>query len=445
MTMQSKKSVSETQRAGRAMALSGRSIVSGSLLLGGLLAACSAPAPDRSNDIGEASDPSDGSGGASTSGGSGGFANSASGGFTSVGSGGGPATGAGGGAIVGSGGTGGTGGTGTDCGGVTCQNGASCDDAAMPATCTCTDGWTGADCSTADCTGVSCAGDGTGTCDNSSGLSCICDAGFQDNDEDLSCDAACATDTCGEFEVCDDSTGAATCACAPGYTGADCLTCDTANFYEEANGGPGAGGTCERPSCLADGAYSFLDDFTDSDACWVSDGGTWTIVADGVSGSEGYQQGSTASENVFTVAHPGPFTNVRVSARVKVLSWNGTNSKNDYVGVFARYADSSESYGAAITSGNFLLTTEDVSQKGSSLRVRENSDGQMPTDVWYTLTFEVTGTDPSALVATFHDGTAEHVQENTSNASSLGPGYIALGTSSGITAVFDDVTVTVLD
>lgn len=93
------------------------------------------------------------------------------------------------------------------------------------------------------CDGVVCGAnascDGTGAC--------VCDAGFQDHDGDSTCAPACDAATCSGNGSCDDTTGAATCTCDAGYTGASCGGCD-AGFYEY----PAASGTCIDDPCDPD-------------------------------------------------------------------------------------------------------------------------------------------------------------------------------------------------
>lgn len=50
------------------------------------------------------------------------------------------------------------------------------------------------------------------SCDDSSGAAlCVCDGGYQDNDEDGSCQPDCSSTVCENRQSCDDSTGLATC------------------------------------------------------------------------------------------------------------------------------------------------------------------------------------------------------------------------------------------
>ncbi len=144
------------------------------------------------------------------------------------------------------------------CAADSCGSKKTCDDSSGSVVCECPPGWGGDDCSEPDCTGITCTGDGTGTCDGSGdAVACTCDEGYQDNDEDLTCDAACAASSCSGHGTCDDSTGAISCKCDDGYDGAACDVCDTAGGYAsdgEACGIAIAGGLVEGdPAKWADG------------------------------------------------------------------------------------------------------------------------------------------------------------------------------------------------
>lgn len=113
----------------------------------------------------------------------------------------------------------------------TCGAHQACDDSSGTATCSCLSGYAGAGCEQCaagfqdeDGDGScapACAEDTCGahqTCDDSSGTAvCGCEPGHQDHDDDGTCEPACGEDTCGAHQICDDSTGAVTCACDLGY------------------------------------------------------------------------------------------------------------------------------------------------------------------------------------------------------------------------------------
>lgn len=169
------------------------------------------------------------------------------------------------------------------CSSATCSGHGTCTDTTGQAGCACAPGYTGATCTTcssgfqdndgngtcaAACTASTCAGhgtcadtSGTATCTcatGHAGATCsTCAPGFQDNDGDGSCRSACTAASCNGHGACADATGSTTCSCAPGYTGLSCSTCAT-GFQD--NDGDGsclancATTTCERNSFCRDNA-----------------------------------------------------------------------------------------------------------------------------------------------------------------------------------------------
>ncbi len=168
---------------------------------------------------------------------------------------------------------------------LTCAGHGACSDVTGTPGCTCAAGYTGAMC-TACATGFQ-DGDGNGTCEPTcaaamldcgaggscavtsgaptcqcapgySGRSCAqCQAGFQDNDTNNSCLAACGATSCGGHGTCSDATGQVRCTCAAGYAGADCTTCDTGTQDHDGDGTCTA--TCATAS-LSCGTRALCDD-----------------------------------------------------------------------------------------------------------------------------------------------------------------------------------------
>lgn len=177
----------------------------------------------------------------------------------------------------------------------TCSGNGSCDDASGTATCTCNEGYGGADCSTcsagyqdnddngtceAECSAATCSGHGTcsdltGTatcsCDTGYiGLDCAsCDTGYQDNDNNGTCEAECSAETCSGHGTCSDASGMAVCSCDSGYTGSDCSGCD-AGFQDQDNDGTCAP-ACDVNTCTGHGA---CDDSSGTATCTCNQGYT---------------------------------------------------------------------------------------------------------------------------------------------------------------------------
>lgn len=136
------------------------------------------------------------------------------------------------------------------CGGDSCPANASCDDTGGIVTCTCNEGWDGAECGQCaagyhddggDCVEDTECGASTcsnGTCDDSSGVPvCTCDpgyageycdecaAGYHADGDACVADETCGPDSCPANAICDDTGGVVTCECNEGYTGDDCDEC----------------------------------------------------------------------------------------------------------------------------------------------------------------------------------------------------------------------------
>ena len=123
-----------------------------------------------------------------------------------------------------------------DCTVDACQNDGTCVDGVNSFTCDCAEGWTGDACEEkvqTICDPNPCLNDGecvageTGfECTCATGyageLCAECAEGFQDNDTDDLCEAACSAITCEGLSECDDSVGPAACICTVGGTYPDC-------------------------------------------------------------------------------------------------------------------------------------------------------------------------------------------------------------------------------
>lgn len=156
------------------------------------------------------------------------------------------------------------------CTATACGTHGTCTDVTGQSACVCLPGYTGMTCA-ACATGFQDANqDGTceptcatamrdcgagGTCSETSGTptcqcavgytgpSCAqCAAGFQDFDQNNSCEPACGATACSGHGACDDQSGRVVCACTAGYTGADCAQC--ASGFQDGDGN----GTC-LPAC----------------------------------------------------------------------------------------------------------------------------------------------------------------------------------------------------
>jgi len=156
-----------------------------------------------------------------------------------------------------------------------CSGHGACSDADGTAACTCNPGYAGTTCETCatnyqdndhdgtcslTCAAVSTLSvcSGHGTCSDASGsftCTCLtgytgaacnaCASGYQDRDGDGSCLANCATAalSCSGHASCVDTSGAAICSCAAGYTGSACKSC--ASGYQDNDGNGSCTANCE--------------------------------------------------------------------------------------------------------------------------------------------------------------------------------------------------------
>src|SRR4029077_8975879 len=84
-----------------------------------------------------------------------------------------------------------------------------------------------------------------------------------------------------------------------------------------------------------------------NDAGWTKSGGTWTVVTDG---TLAYRQSSTSSD-ARSRAGSTSWTNYAVQARVKPLSFNGTDR---FVALLARATGSTNYYYMTLRSSNVI-------------------------------------------------------------------------------------------
>src|SRR4028119_245469 len=105
----------------------------------------------------------------------------------------------------------------------------------------------------------------------------------------------------------------------------------------------------------------FTDNFEDGDAKgWTKSGGTWTVVSDG---SQVYKQSSTSSD-ARARAGSTAWTNYAVQARVKALSFNGTDR---FVALLARAQGNTSYYYLTLRSSNKVELKKLVSGSSTTL------------------------------------------------------------------------------
>ncbi|HYH05085.1 MAG TPA: family 16 glycoside hydrolase [Bacillota bacterium] len=173
----------------------------------------------------------------------------------------------------------------------------------------------------------------------------------------------------------------------------------------------------------ANAALLFSDDFEDGNTTgWSKSNGTWAVVTDG---SKVIKQ-SALSTTAYMYTGQSSWANYTVQAKVKVLSFNGTDR---FAGVCARYTSTSNFYFARLVSSNRLEIAKKV---GGNVNVLASKAFTVTTGNWYTLGLTVNGTTLSCSV----NGTTEL----TATDSSLSSGKIGI-TTMNASAEFDDIAV----
>src|SRR5215207_2984171 len=133
----------------------------------------------------------------------------------------------------------------------------------------------------------------------------------------------------------------------------------------------------------------FTDNFEDGNAKgWTKSGGTWSVVPDG---SQVYKQASTGSDARSRSGSSG-WTNYAVQARVKALSFNGTDR---FVALLARAQSNTSYYYLTLRSSNRLELKKLVSGSSTTLASKAFT---VSAGTWYTLRIEASGSSLSAYV-----------------------------------------------
>ncbi|GIF66779.1 hypothetical protein Ais01nite_48140 [Asanoa ishikariensis] len=174
----------------------------------------------------------------------------------------------------------------------------------------------------------------------------------------------------------------------------------------------------------ASAATLFSDDFEDGNSSgWTTNGGSWSVTADG---SRVLRQSSTSSD-ARALAGTASWTDYAVQARVRPVAFNGSNR---FVAVLARVQSSTSYYYLALRSNN---TVELKKLVGGSSTTLDTASVGVSAGSFYTLRLEVAGSTLRGYV-----NGALLAEASDSQWSSGRVGVATFYTS----ASFDDVAVT---
>lgn len=166
---------------------------------------------------------------------------------------------------------------------------------------------------------------------------------------------------------------------------------------------------------IVSAALLFSDDFEDGNYTgWSRNGGSWSVVTDG---TKVFKQSST-SATAYAYAGSSSWTNYSVQAKMKILSFNGSNRP---AGICARFQSTSNFYYLTLTNANKIELGKKVSGGYTVLAAKSFA---VQTGIWYTLKLSVSGnqleaylngaSQLSATDSTFNTGSVGLMMVNTS-------------------------------
>lgn len=171
-------------------------------------------------------------------------------------------------------------------------------------------------------------------------------------------------------------------------------------------------------------ATLFGDNFDDGSADgWSKSGGDWSVVTDG---TPAYRQGNNGSSLARAFAGQTSWTDYQVQARVKPLSFNGSDR---LVGLASRSTSDTKMYRLALSNAN---RAELQMVNGSQITTIGSAALTVSTGTWYTLRIEASGSTVKGFV------NGAQIASGTDTA--YAAGRIVLVTAYA-SAVFDDVAV----
>jgi hypothetical protein len=193
----------------------------------------------------------------------------------------------------------------------------------------------------------------------------------------------------------------------------------------------GTTGTTGTAGTSGSGTVLFSDDFETGNASqWMTNGnGTATVVTDG---SHVYELSNLTSKVYLAAAGLVTWTDQAISARIKILSFNGSSSSY-YAGLCGRLADASNYYCAALRSDGKLAIRADIAGSSNTLGNSVTVSPVIAPGSFFTVKLEIIG---STINAYLNGALVDTVTD-----ASIPKGGVGLLVDN-TDAEFDDVTVT---
>jgi pectate lyase len=194
-------------------------------------------------------------------------------------------------------------------------------------------------------------------------------------------------------------------------------------------GTSGAAGTTGAAGTSGAGTVLFSDDFESGSANWITDGpGTAAITTDG---SHVYELTCLMSKVTLAAAGNVTWTNQVISARIKILAFNGSSSSY-YAGLCGRLADVDDYYCVTLRSDGKLSIRADIAGSSGTLGSSVSVSPAITTGTFYTVELEIVGSTINAYL--------NGVLVDTVTDASIAAGGVGLVVDNA-DAEFDDVTV----
>jgi hypothetical protein len=195
-------------------------------------------------------------------------------------------------------------------------------------------------------------------------------------------------------------------------------------------GSGGAASTGGTVATAGAGSSLFFDDFESGASKWAqSPAGTdWAIASDG---SSVFKESTLTGKELMAAASAGPFSDMVVEARVKVLQFSG-QSTGYYAAICARFKDADNFFYLALSSDGKLSIRQKFA--ASNTRLSTPVDSGIVVNTWYTLRLSAIGNVLTAFVNDTQKATF------TVSSNPIASGGVGLATYNAVVE-YDDVRV----